>query len=798
MTPSYEEAREYTALKLNQHLETASDKLTHLSLPEKTALAEAISRIMPAGNVPSLLSAGLMRLPDRTASSVDHRRNLTLLMQGMQTFLDRAVYHTFFVGPAAVLSAYQMILKLAGKDLAKAFPEGTWQFYVEFGLREDSAWHTCETVGFQNVPEAARLNNADRLAAWVSAAGWLIANYDALLNADWIERTQLRHISDLFKLERLVEGWLKIRPYAAPDALSDYFLHRTNMFARYCQEVLEKAERGAIKRFEQYWNRPDLSEQRYQEQLAYRQQMGIAAALTPNEFNDIGMPIPPDQLKVGVIYKGRYYLIDIPAALSPQRVRVECAAILANKPIYKPATLDRALRRVRRKDQGKLRKSLSEGSQADLERLRTAPVLINWDMAENGPLSSIREGQRGIGDHCLTIFQTPSSTVFDLSHIFFDGPNGMAIAEILTGKAARMATLLVNAPAISGKAGLIPVNTVALQAPAGFAAQCKKYSLPPEVSAENHQVDIATLQRLRRALTQRNRALRLTVNDILLLYRAIYGPTYAPAPELMAALAELLNSKDAKVRNIGQAVQASLAALNVENPALLIPIDATGISPRERIFPTTVRNPFPDLLKRHKSVLEAVLDYQENGRGKTGFLGRNSAEQKAKTLRAEYFAVLQAYGEVMRQHRDISLQGGSPSTMTLKLMGGLPRNVQRMLENLPGRLDVINDVVRGQEVFSNVGQVSSSSSLRRFNTAKDDNDKKTLAWGVLTDAAGITHLSIRDFRPHVADLYAIDQHELARALVQDYLDGYVSGLNRFISELDQITRARLTGDATLT
>ena len=72
-----------------------------------------------------------------------------------------------------------------------------------------------------------------------------------------------------------------------------------------------------------------------------------------------------------------------------------------------------------------------------------------------------------------------------------------------------------------------------------------------------------------------------------------------------------------------------------------------------------------------------------------------------------------------------------------------------MLDSLPGTFDVINDVIKGQEVFSNVGPVSASSSLTRFNTAKDDNEKKVLAWGIMTDAKGVMHISLRDARPHV-------------------------------------------------
>src|SRR5579871_2353909 len=112
----YDHAKQLTASSLQKLIET-TEQLTHLSLPERTALIDEIARIIPAGNVPSLVAAGLANLPGRVVPVAESRRNLALLMQGMQTFLDKAVYNTFFVGPATVLSGYQMLLKLAGKDL---------------------------------------------------------------------------------------------------------------------------------------------------------------------------------------------------------------------------------------------------------------------------------------------------------------------------------------------------------------------------------------------------------------------------------------------------------------------------------------------------------------------------------------------------------------------------------------------------------------------------------------------------------------------------------------------------------
>src|SRR5258708_36047463 len=84
----YDYVKQLPASSLQKLIET-TDQLTHLSLPERTALIDEIARIIPAGNVPSLVAAGLANLPGRVVPIAESRRNLSLLMQGMQTFLDK-------------------------------------------------------------------------------------------------------------------------------------------------------------------------------------------------------------------------------------------------------------------------------------------------------------------------------------------------------------------------------------------------------------------------------------------------------------------------------------------------------------------------------------------------------------------------------------------------------------------------------------------------------------------------------------------------------------------------------------
>ena len=117
----------------------------------------------------------------------------------------------------------------------------------------------------------------------------------------------------------------------------------------------------------------------------------------------------------------------------------------------------------------------------------------------------------------------------------------------------------------------------------------------------------------------------------------------------------------------------------------------------------------------------------------------------------------------------------------------MPAPLQRLLDNIPGQFDVLNDIIKGREVFSNVGAVAKTSTLTRFITAKDDNDKKTLAWGVITDAQSVMHVTLRDFRPHVPLLESVGQRDLAQRLAQDYLTAYVRGLNQYVQDLRHLT-----------
>src|SRR5690606_17125631 len=174
-------------------------QLSRLSLPEIEALTQEIARVVPAGNIPGLILSGLARLENRFVAPVDQQRHLALLFRGIRNSLDMAVYSSMFAGPAAVILAYQKLLRLAGKDIDAAFPEGTWQYYLEYALRQDSARHASETTGFQQRlrERGITLSHADTIAAWVIAAQVMIYSYKHLLENEWRERVYLKLLEKL-------------------------------------------------------------------------------------------------------------------------------------------------------------------------------------------------------------------------------------------------------------------------------------------------------------------------------------------------------------------------------------------------------------------------------------------------------------------------------------------------------------------------------------------------------------------------------------------------------------------------
>lgn len=772
---------------------TSISSVSHLTLPEVDAIVDRVAQVLPAGNVPGMVLSGLARLPGRKPPPDIIHRDINLLFHGVEQVLDHAVYGAFFAGPAGVIWGYQNLLKLAGKDPEESFPDGTWQFYIDYALREDTARHANETHGFDTAlaQHGIRLSPVDRLSAWVMAAIHCLHDFDALLENEWRERTYIQLLNEVIagKTEAseyagLYREWEKQRPYRRKDdasASDSYAGYRRKAFDAFLKQRLDALEDSA---YGDWVERVHTAEA---EALpAYRQQMSIRAYLSPGPYGETHVPVPLEQQHIGVVYQGSYTLLPICANRARQpadlpTVRSQVAAILADAPSLQASLLPLAT--VRRANLAGLRPRLSGDLVAALDSLRTAPILVNADRRpRNFPLAEMRQAERGVGDHPLTIFDTGESFVFDQSHIFFDGAWGAALAEILTNAALAWAVhLSALPPAVGATQRPLPLTVTIQDADVQLIEQAPR--VMAEVGAETDRVDVKAILSLRKVFKRRNDLIQLTVNDLLVLYRAIHALTYQPDPELLAQLQALTYVQETHA--------AALTALQViqeqeqVTPAILIPIDASQRSPRERLYPLTFDVPLADLELPglHDEAIRALEDYEHGGGD------RSAAYARFDQLQRTYLATLAGFGALMSRAKEIAVRGESASVGTIKLLAHLPVPLQRMLDAVPGKFDVLNDIIKGREVFSNVGAVAPTSSLVRFISAKDDNEKKTLVWGVMTDAGGVMRITLRDFRPHVCLLAEAGQREMARRLAQDYLETYAGGLNRYVAELRRITSA---------
>ena len=767
--------------------------LSRLSLPEIEAVTTLVAQIIPAGNVPGAILSGLARLPGLRPPAKTIKRDVDMLFRGVEQVLDKAVYATFFAGPAAVIWGYQHLLKLAGKDPEDSFPEGTWQFYVDYALREDTARHANETHGFDTTLHQynIRLNTIDRITAWVMATMHCLHQFDALLTNEWRERiytTSLReataHLSDAARYARLYRDWESQRPYergqdAAPD--ESYPAYRRARFDRFIDTALLTVPVDVRRTWEK-----KIAAAEAEALPAYLRQMSILAYLDPGAYGEARIPIVAENIQVGIIHQGHYHLLPIYSPdnhkiLDVQAVRQQVAR-LVTFPVNAPAAQLTKLAAVKRAALFGLRGKLSQTISQELDSLRPTPILLNFDTRPRTlPLVELRQTERGIGDHALTIFDTGETFVFDQSHIFFDGAWGAALAEILTNEALAWAVYLNTLPEAR------PAAQSFCKVPA-FQFQESERNLirqaphvTPEVGAESDGVNLKAILNLRKLFKQRSDLLQLTVNDILVLYRAIHAVTYQPNPTLLAELKKLTGEGISKPA--AQTILDEIENARQTNPAILIPIDASQHNPRERLYPMSFEVPLKDLdfVELHTHTFQALHTYEKTSTDRA--LHFAAFDQLQRT----YLATLAGFGAVLGKAKEIALLGESASVGSIKLLAHLPTPLQRLLDDVPGRFNVLNDIIKGREVFSNVGAVASASTLTRFITAKDDNDKKTLAWGVITDAQGVMRVTLRDFRSHVAMLEAIGQKSLAQRLAQDYLAAYVSGLNQYVLDLRRIT-----------
>jgi hypothetical protein len=845
-----ESSRRDTLASLREINDNTIRQLTRLTLPEIEAVKEEVARVLPAGNLPAFVLNGLLKLKGRRVSPDQVSQDIAALMRGL-SLIPQGLYGAFIAGPAAVLYAYQQLLRLAGKDPADAFPEGTWQFYLQFGLREDTARHANETVGFhQALPQQP--DPVATATAWVCAALEFTYDYDELLATNWKEAVMLRLLSeemaetfgsDHSSFVTLVRDWNQLCPYRRPPEGPAYIPHRQAVFQRILQPFLNDLPSAAQERF-----RKQYADRVVKELPAYQQQMTLLATLQADTYQERKIPIPLWDAAIAFIWQGHTYLLPVcqqdehgrplcypvyPADTSPlplnplpggelrdattgqpllvdrggrvwyrengrlvgrlcpptpERVHGWLGAILSSPADKTPPTLDLMLAESPRSLQRRLRERLTSATQAELSALGCAPIILNWDRRPHElPLAHIRRGRRGVGDHALTLFLTDQSMVFDQSHIFFDGMWGLAVAEIMTNSAIYWYRRLAGDRAIVSETSSYVVP-LALNSTPQMETLVKKNYRINESAAESVGVDTHRLSRLRQWLLQRGA--HLTINDLLLLYRFFHSAWYQPSRTLTQALEAFCSrATSADARAAYQSITVTLARLHETNPAMLIPMDASNVAPCERVFPTTFRNPLTEIRERFVLAQDSYRAYKARP-DSNDWLAFDRA-------RRELLTYLNAFGKLMDAMKAVTMRGESFNTATIQLLAHLPSSMQHLLDQIPQRIGALNEVIKGNEVFSNIGRVAPGASLTRFISAKDDGQTKELIWGILTDDQEQMHISLRDFRPFVTQLLSLGETELAGLLAQDYLESYVQGLNSFAAELSTLITAeepeRLSG-----
>lgn len=656
-----------------------------------------------------------------------------------------------------------------------------------------------------------------------------------------IERIEIE--AERLKAEQGLSGlqwaWVKKRPYRKPAEYlhETYPQYRRRLFLEFLVKVAEKLspEMGPL-----IWDR--YYEHSSTALPAYQAQMSILFTLKPERYQEKKTPVSLIDAKIGFVAGGRYYLIHIAqrddrgrllvfkpgkpddpgeplillksdsGALVDQqgrkikidrkgsvtitdaigrgqiktlhrtpasRIKAVISAILRDARVLPAATAqtDIYLAAAPRVQQETLGRHLPRLTQAQLATFADVPIIINWDQRNRtDTLHQIRSARRGIGSHALTIFRTQNSFVFDQSHIFFDAIWGMVISQIITDGAIDTCKLMAGLPNYTMHTRMpAPLR---LQDSPQFLEAAKTYSSLAEVTTEVTTPDLSIINSARRHLARYR--IPATVNDILTIYRAMHNQRYTPSLKLQRALAQLrIDGHGA----LADQVESMWQKRKTEPVSLFLPMDATYVDPKLRLYPATFKNFLPELVTLYEETMTLLNEqtYHPTPHGATAFQDKRTELMANMMVLTEYFKML----------KRITRQGESISTAAIQYLAHLPSTMQNTLDMVPEHIGALSEILKGEEVFSNVGRVAPSSSLVRFTSAKDGGASKRLVWGIMCDSAGTLKISLRDFRPHVPPLIKLGYGSLAELIAWDDLESYSTGLNNFAEGLTKIVRAKI-------
>ena len=250
-----------------------------------------------------------------------------------------------------------------------------------------------------------------------------------------------------------------------------------------------------------------------------------------------------------------------------------------------------------------------------------------------------------------------------------------------------------------------------------------------------------------------------------------------------------LQSRLGQERRAAAAIKRSLKRGRITNPALAIPIDASLDDPQTRLHIVVFRNMLYNLVWIWDDTWDAYQAYRRIEPPDTpeGIVALSEFSRK----QAHLIGILRAFSLLLAANKAVGRRGNSLSVAMSELLVGLPMWLQHILNLLPENLPVLNEVIKGDEIYSNVGRVAEGSSLSRFITVKDDGNAKELAWGIMTDDQGRMIVTMRDFRPHVKPLAEIGRLDLARTLAQDYVVAYTNDLIGLVARLTAMLQVEM-------
>ena len=119
---------------------------------------------------------------------------------------------------------------------------------------------------------------------------------------------------------------------------------------------------------------------------------------------------------------------------------------------------------------------------------------------------------------------------------------------------------------------------------------------------------------------------------------------------------------------IGDQLQKALENFANTKPSILIPIDASKQTPRDRVYPMNMDVPLAelDLLNLHSETVLALAEYNS--------ANRPNAEGYARfdNLQKRYLATLGGFGTILAKAKEIAVKGESVSVGAIKLLAHLP------------------------------------------------------------------------------------------------------------------------------